>query len=163
MLATRGKSVHIANAGVSGDTNAGMLSRLDSAVPDGTKFVLLDRFGGGWNARRLGRKPARFEACLGLTNNIKPGRTSGEGGPICSAKSLSLDSAYATCERIRNQSIRKITGSTSSITIKKRRMDAVVRLGNTIGRDLLHQRKMSQLTAARNEASLAGFGLQRSG
>ena len=121
MLATRGKSVHITNAGVSSDTNAGMLSRLDSAVPDGTKFVLLDRFGGGWNARRLGKgsQTARFEACLGLTNNIKPGRTSGEGGPICSAKSLSLDSAYATCERTRNQSIRKIMGSTSSITIKK--------------------------------------------
>jgi hypothetical protein len=121
MLATRGKSVHITNAGVSGDTNAGMLSRLDSAVPDGIKFVLLDRFGGGWNARRLGKgsQTARFEARLGLTNNIKPGRTSEEGGPACSAKSLSLDSAYATCERTRNQSIRKIMGSTSSITIKK--------------------------------------------
>jgi len=55
MLAAKGKSVHITNAGVSGDTNAGMLSRLDSAVPDGTKIVLLDRFGGGWNARRLGK------------------------------------------------------------------------------------------------------------
>jgi hypothetical protein len=46
-------------------------------------------------------------------------RTSEEGGPVRSAKSLSLDSAYATCERTRNQSIRKIMGSTSSITIKK--------------------------------------------
>jgi acyl-CoA thioesterase-1 len=55
MLAAKGKGVHITNAGVSGDTNAGMLSRLDAAVPDGTKIVLLDRYGGGWNARRLGK------------------------------------------------------------------------------------------------------------
>jgi acyl-CoA thioesterase-1 len=55
MLAAKGKSAHVANAGVSGDTNAGMLSRLDSAVPDGTRIVLLDRLGGGWNARRLGK------------------------------------------------------------------------------------------------------------
>lgn len=36
-------------------TNAGMLARLDSAVPAGTKIVLLDRRGGGWNGRRLGQ------------------------------------------------------------------------------------------------------------
>jgi acyl-CoA thioesterase-1 len=55
MLAAKGRTVHVTNAGISGDTNAGMLARLDSAVPDGTKIVLLDRYGGGWNARRLGR------------------------------------------------------------------------------------------------------------
>jgi acyl-CoA thioesterase-1 len=55
MLAAKGRTVHVTNAGISGDTNAGMLARLDSAVPDGTKMVLLDRYGGGWNARRLGR------------------------------------------------------------------------------------------------------------
>jgi acyl-CoA thioesterase-1 len=55
MLAAKGRSVHVANAGISGDTNAGMLARLDSAVPAGTKIVLLDKFGGGWNARRKGQ------------------------------------------------------------------------------------------------------------
>ena len=55
MLAAKGRSVHVTNAGISGDTNAGMLARLDSAVPEGTKIVLLDRFGGGWNARRRGQ------------------------------------------------------------------------------------------------------------
>ena len=54
MLAAKGRNVHVTNAGISGDTNAGMLARLDSAVPQGTKVVLLDRYGGGWNARRLG-------------------------------------------------------------------------------------------------------------
>jgi acyl-CoA thioesterase I len=55
MLAARGKNVHVTNAGINGDTNAGMLARLDSAVPEGTKIVLLDRYGGGWNGRRLGQ------------------------------------------------------------------------------------------------------------
>ncbi len=55
MLAAKGRNVHVTNAGINGDTNAGMLARLDSAVPDGTRIVLLDRYGGGWNARRLGR------------------------------------------------------------------------------------------------------------
>jgi acyl-CoA thioesterase I len=55
MLAAKGRQVHVTNAGISGDTNAGMLARLDSAVPQDTKIVLLDRYGGGWNARRLGR------------------------------------------------------------------------------------------------------------
>ena len=54
MLAAKGRNVHVTNAGISGDTNAGMLARLDSAVPQGTKVVLLDRRGGGWNARRRG-------------------------------------------------------------------------------------------------------------
>jgi acyl-CoA thioesterase I len=55
MLAAKGKSVHVTNAGINGDTNAGMLARLDSAVPEGTKIVLLDKYGGGWNGRRLGQ------------------------------------------------------------------------------------------------------------
>jgi acyl-CoA thioesterase-1 len=55
MLAAKGRQAHVTNAGISGDTNAGMLARLDSVVPQSTRVVLLDRYGGGWNARRLGR------------------------------------------------------------------------------------------------------------
>ena len=55
MLAARGRNVHVTNAGINGDTNAGMLARLDSSVPAGTKIVLLDKVGGGWNGRRLGQ------------------------------------------------------------------------------------------------------------
>jgi acyl-CoA thioesterase-1 len=55
MLAAKGRRVHVTNAGINGDTNAGMLARLDSAVPAGTRIVLLDKFGGGWNGRRLGQ------------------------------------------------------------------------------------------------------------
>ncbi|HVV39892.1 MAG TPA: GDSL-type esterase/lipase family protein [Nitrobacter sp.] len=52
LLAARGYHVHVANAGVSGDTNEGMLARLDSSVPDGTKVVVPDVSGGAFNARR---------------------------------------------------------------------------------------------------------------
>jgi len=41
-LRARGHKVEIANAGVSGDTTAAGLSRLDWAVPDGTRIVILE-------------------------------------------------------------------------------------------------------------------------
>jgi len=41
-LAAKGHDVVIANAGVSGDTTSGGLSRLDWSVPDGTEIVILE-------------------------------------------------------------------------------------------------------------------------
>jgi acyl-CoA thioesterase-1 len=41
-LKAKGHDVAIANAGVSGDTSSGGLSRLDWSVPDGTKLVILE-------------------------------------------------------------------------------------------------------------------------
>ena len=38
----RGINVAVSNQGISGDTTAGMLNRLDSAVPDGTRVVIFD-------------------------------------------------------------------------------------------------------------------------
>ena len=61
MLAAKGYNVHVANAGVSGDTNSGMLARLDQAVPDGTRIVLLGTRGGSFNARRLGQGDQKEE------------------------------------------------------------------------------------------------------
>ena len=61
MLAAKGYNVHVANAGISGDTNAGMLARLDQAVPDGTRIVLLGAIGGTFNARRLGQGDQKAE------------------------------------------------------------------------------------------------------
>src|ERR1700692_4421005 len=55
MLAAKGYNVHVANAGVNGDTNSAMLGRLDQAVPEGTRIVLLGAIGGTYNARRLGQ------------------------------------------------------------------------------------------------------------
>lgn len=41
MLRARGDDVRIINAGINGDTSAGMLARLDTAVPAGTEIVIL--------------------------------------------------------------------------------------------------------------------------
>lgn len=41
-LRARGHDVVIANAGVSGDTTSGGLSRLDWSIPDGTQLVILE-------------------------------------------------------------------------------------------------------------------------
>jgi acyl-CoA thioesterase-1 len=45
MLRARGSNLTVSNAGVSGDTTGGMLARLSSAVPEGTRIVIL-QFGG---------------------------------------------------------------------------------------------------------------------
>lgn len=51
LLRARGLSVRVINAGINGDTTAGMLSRLDRAVPKGTSVVILQP---GGNDRRKG-------------------------------------------------------------------------------------------------------------
>jgi acyl-CoA thioesterase-1 len=52
MLRARGSSTHVTNAGVSGDTTGGMLSRLSSSVPDGTKIVIV-QYGGNDNREAI--------------------------------------------------------------------------------------------------------------
>jgi acyl-CoA thioesterase-1 len=43
LLRARGYNVHVRNEGISGDDTSRMVSRLGSAVPDGTKLVILDK------------------------------------------------------------------------------------------------------------------------
>jgi acyl-CoA thioesterase I len=50
LLRANGRPMQVRNAGVDGDTSAGMLARLDRAVPNGTKVVILQI--GGNDARR---------------------------------------------------------------------------------------------------------------
>ncbi len=45
MLRAKGIDAHVRNAGVAGDTTAGMLRRMDSAVPNGTQIVILQTGG----------------------------------------------------------------------------------------------------------------------
>ncbi|UZE52302.1 GDSL-type esterase/lipase family protein [Rhodopseudomonas sp. P2A-2r] len=59
MLQAKGKGMSVRNAGVFGDTSAGMLSRLSSSVPEGTKIVIL-QFGG--NDMRQGITPPQRAA-----------------------------------------------------------------------------------------------------
>lgn len=60
-LAEKGVEVAIANAGVSGDTSAGGLARLDWSVPEGTDAVLVEL---GANDALRGLPPAQTEANL---------------------------------------------------------------------------------------------------
>lgn len=57
LLKARGYNVEVKNAGVNFDTTNGMLARLDSAVPDGTRVVILQP--GGNDLRFLGSKQRR--------------------------------------------------------------------------------------------------------
>src|ERR1700691_1784402 len=60
MLRARGYQATVANAGISGDTTAGMLERLDSAVPNGTQLVILGIF--PYNDAGKGISAAEHEA-----------------------------------------------------------------------------------------------------
>ncbi|MGO9356507.1 MAG: GDSL-type esterase/lipase family protein [Xanthobacteraceae bacterium] len=60
MLRARGYQATVANAGISGDTTAGMLSRLDSAVPGGTQIVVYAIY--DYNDTRKGISPAEHAA-----------------------------------------------------------------------------------------------------
>lgn len=50
MLRARGLDVNVINAGVSGDTTGGMMARLESTIPKGTRVVILQP--GGNDLRR---------------------------------------------------------------------------------------------------------------
>ncbi len=50
LLRARGVNARVINAGIAGDTTGGMLARLDSAVPNGTRLLILQP--GGNDARR---------------------------------------------------------------------------------------------------------------
>jgi acyl-CoA thioesterase I len=52
MLRAKGIDAHVRNAGIAGDSTAGMLRRMDSAVPNGTRIVILQT--GGNDAREGG-------------------------------------------------------------------------------------------------------------
>jgi acyl-CoA thioesterase I len=59
ILRARGQPMSVSNAGVSGDTTGGMLARLSSAVPSGTKIVILQIAG---NDAMKGMSAAAAEA-----------------------------------------------------------------------------------------------------
>lgn len=60
LLHTTGYNVLVANAGISGDTTGGMLSRVDSAVPRGTTLVLFAIT--NYNDTRRGVDPSQHTA-----------------------------------------------------------------------------------------------------
>jgi acyl-CoA thioesterase I len=60
MLQAKGSTTKVINAGISGDTSAGMLSRIGSDVPEGTRIVILSVF--SYNDNRKGITPTEHQA-----------------------------------------------------------------------------------------------------
>jgi acyl-CoA thioesterase-1 len=68
MLKAKGYDVRVSNAGINGDTTAGMLRRLNSAVPAGTQIVILQP---GNNDRRKGVGAERAGNISDITNRLQ--------------------------------------------------------------------------------------------
>lgn len=69
MLRARGYNAHVTNAGVSFDTTAGMLQRLDAAVPSGTSIVILNP--GGNDLRFFGSREQRARNIAAITGRLR--------------------------------------------------------------------------------------------
>jgi acyl-CoA thioesterase I len=69
MLRARGYDAHVINAGVSFETTAGMLRRIDSAVPEGTRIVILQP--GGNDLRFFGTREQRAANIAAMVNRLR--------------------------------------------------------------------------------------------
>jgi acyl-CoA thioesterase-1 len=69
LLKASGYDTRVTNAGVIFDTTAGMLRRLDSAVPDGTKIVILQP--GGNDLRFFGTKERRAANIAAMESRLR--------------------------------------------------------------------------------------------
>jgi len=99
LLLARGYHVSVANAGISGDTTAGMLARLDSAVPSGTRLVVYAIIPG--NDARHGISPAQHAANIQLIVSrlhSRGVRTISVGNHISAALPRLSDGIHLTAE-----------------------------------------------------------------
>jgi acyl-CoA thioesterase-1 len=72
LLKAKGYNVFVKNAGVSGNTTKQMLNRLDSAIPAGTKIVILDFSGGFRNNSKSDISPEQGKADMkGIVDRLK--------------------------------------------------------------------------------------------
>jgi acyl-CoA thioesterase-1 len=69
MLRARGYDARVTNAGVAGDTTAGMLARVARAVPNGTHVVILQP--GGNDTRRGGSEGGRAANIAEITQRLR--------------------------------------------------------------------------------------------
>src|ERR1700691_5951527 len=69
LLLKKGIDAHVTNAGALGDVTAGMLSRLDSAVPKGTDIVILQP--GANDLRFFGTKEARTANIAAMAQRLR--------------------------------------------------------------------------------------------
>jgi acyl-CoA thioesterase-1 len=69
LLRKKGIAANVINAGVNGDVTAGMLRRIDSAVPNGTDIVILQP--GGNDLRFFGTKAARAANIATMAKRVR--------------------------------------------------------------------------------------------
>jgi len=69
LLRKKGIAANVINAGVNGDVTAGMLRRIDSAVPKGTDIVILQP--GGNDLRFFGTKAARAANIAAMAQRVR--------------------------------------------------------------------------------------------
>jgi acyl-CoA thioesterase-1 len=69
LLRKKGINANVTNAGVNGDVTAGMLSRIDAAVPKGTDIVILQP--GGNDLRFFGTKAQRTANVAAMTARLR--------------------------------------------------------------------------------------------
>lgn len=69
LLRNKGVAASVINAGVNGDVTAGMLRRIDSAVPNGTDIVILQP--GGNDLRFFGTKAARAANIAAMAKRVR--------------------------------------------------------------------------------------------
>ena len=69
LLGKKGIAANVTNAGVNGDVTAGMLRRIDSAVPKGTDIVILQP--GGNDLRFFGTKAARTANIAAMAARVR--------------------------------------------------------------------------------------------
>lgn len=69
LLRKKGIQANVINAGVNGDVTAGMLRRIDSAVPKGTDIVILQP--GGNDLRFFGTKAARTANIAAMAKRVR--------------------------------------------------------------------------------------------
>lgn len=97
MLKEKGYNVHVKNAGLSGETTPHMVKRIDSAMPEGTKIVILDVGGGLYNNSKKTSLPQdKGEADMRAIEE----RIKSRGITIIPERTHSVPLAYKQIDRI---------------------------------------------------------------
>lgn len=96
-LITKGYNVRVTNAGVLFDTTGGMLQRLDMAVPEGTRIVILQP--GGNDLRFFGSKEQRAANIAAMVKRLRErGVKSIVFDPVIPPKYFQPDGIHLTAE-----------------------------------------------------------------
>ncbi|MBV9390483.1 MAG: acyl-CoA thioesterase [Verrucomicrobia bacterium] len=97
LLKDKGYNVHVKNAGFNGETTPHMLSRINSAIPPGTKIVILDLSGGLYNnSKKTSLPPEKGEADMRAIED----RIKSRGITIVPESTNKMPLAYRQIDRV---------------------------------------------------------------